>query len=78
MKCCTFNKNTFRKPESVKKRTITDCHLLVFVILLVLAVAVVLLVYVLVEIGLPGYELSRITNADHPSEFVGVRNYNKQ
>ena len=65
--------NTLRNPESVKKRTITDCHLFVFVILLVSAVVVVLLAYVFVEVGLPGYDLSKIPNADHPSEFVGVR-----
>ena len=71
--CICTQLNSHRNPDSVKKRAITDCHLLVFILLLALVIAVILTLYVIVESGSPSYELSRIPNADHPSEYIGVR-----
>ena len=61
-----------RNPESAKKKTVTDRHLLVFVLFMVALMVVILLLYLVVEVGLPGYELSKIPSKDHPSEYVGV------
>ena len=62
----------YRNPETAKKRTVTDRHLCIFILLMVALMVIILLLYLVVEVGLPGYELSKIPSKDHPSEYVGV------
>ena len=39
---------------------------------MVAVMVVIVSIYLSVELGLPGYELSKTPNADHPSDYVGV------
>ncbi len=61
-----------RNPDSAKKRAITDCQLVTFVLLLFSLEIIVLLVYFGVEIAAPGYELERKLDQDQPRGLVGV------
>ncbi|XP_064388323.1 gamma-aminobutyric acid type B receptor subunit 2-like isoform X2 [Halichondria panicea] len=68
----------FRNPDSAKKRAITDCQLLTFVLLLFSLEIIVLLVYFGVEIAAPGYELERRLNEDQLRGLVGERKIDTQ
>ena len=63
---------TYRNPNSTKKYSIKDCHLFVFVLILIALTVLILLAYTTVELGFPGYELQLVSNKDRMSEFVGV------
>ncbi|XP_064388320.1 gamma-aminobutyric acid type B receptor subunit 2-like [Halichondria panicea] len=68
----------FRNPDSAKKRAITDCQLVTFVLLLFSLEIIVLLVYFGVEIAAPGYELERKLDQDQPRGLVGERKIDTQ
>ncbi len=64
--------HAYRNPECTRKRAITDCQLLIFILLMVALEITIFLVYVGVETAAPGYELDIVTNQDQPRGLVGV------
>ncbi|XP_064388319.1 gamma-aminobutyric acid type B receptor subunit 1-like isoform X2 [Halichondria panicea] len=66
----------FSNPECTRKRAITDCQLLIFILLMVALEITIFLVYVGVETAAPGYELDIVTNQDQPRGLVGEQKIN--